>query len=151
MCSSDLVKDRSPDTKVLVHTMHPEDQFGVRALRGGADGYITKDAPVSEIIFAVRKLLQGGRYVSPGLAEVLAGALAANTDRSIESLSDREFQVLRAITTGKTPTDIAEELQLSIKTVSTYRARILEKLDLRTTADLIRFGLEQHLDGTPRS
>lgn len=144
------VRDRSPNTRILVHTMHPEDQFGVRSLRAGADGYITKDAPVNEIIFAVRKILQGGRYVSPSLAEVLAGAMAANTDRGLSSLSDREFQVLRSITTGKTPTDIADELELSIKTVSTYRARILETLELRTTADLIRFGLEHHLDGTPR-
>ncbi|MEQ1884845.1 MAG: response regulator transcription factor [Bryobacteraceae bacterium] len=145
------VKDRSASTRILVHTMHPEDQFGVRSLRAGADGYITKDASVNDIILAVRRILAGGRYVSPALAEVLAGTVAANSDRGLASLSDREFQVLRSITAGKTPTDIADELLLSIKTVSTYRARVLEKLDLRTTADLIRFGLENHLDGTPHA
>ncbi|MEQ1949246.1 MAG: response regulator transcription factor [Bryobacteraceae bacterium] len=145
------VRDRSASTRILVHTMHPEDQFAVRSLRAGADGYITKDASVNEIIFAVRKILHGGRYVSSSLAEILAGAMAAHADRGIASLSDREFQVLRSVTQGKTPTDIADELVLSIKTVSTYRARILEKLELRTTADLIRFGLEHHLDGTPRT
>lgn len=97
------VRDRSASTRILVHTMHPEDQFAVRSLRAGADGYITKDASVNEIIFAVRKILHGGRYVSSSLAEILAGAMATHADRGIASLSDREFQVLRSITQGKTP------------------------------------------------
>jgi DNA-binding NarL/FixJ family response regulator len=141
------IKDRSPRTRILVHTMHPEDPFGYQALRSGADGFITKDAPVDAILLAVRKILKGGRYVSPALAELLAGALASRPETGAESLSDREFQILRMITMGKTPTEIADELELSVKTVSTYRARILEKLHLRTTAELIRFGLKQNLDG----
>jgi DNA-binding NarL/FixJ family response regulator len=140
------IKDRSPRTRILVHTMHPEDPFGYQALRSGADGFITKDAPVDQILLAVRKILQGGRFVSPALAEVLASALASGAGGA-ESLSDREFQILRLITSGKTPTEIAENLGLSVKTISTYRTRILEKLRLRTTADMIRFGIQHNLDG----
>lgn len=140
------IKDRSPRTRILVHTMHPEDPFGYQALRAGADGFITKDAPVDQILVAVRKILKGGRYVSAALAEVLAGALATGVGAGAESLSDREFQILRLITSGKTPTEIAEELNLSVKTVSTYRTRILEKLHLRTTAEMIRFGIKHDLD-----
>jgi DNA-binding NarL/FixJ family response regulator len=142
------IKDSSPRTRILVHTMHSDDQFGVRALRAGADGFITKDAPVTEIVRAMHKILQGGRYVSPALAEILAWSLSTSFDRGVESLSDREFQILQSITAGKTLTEISTEMNLSIKTVSTYRARVLEKLNLRTTADLVRFGIE-HLD-TPR-
>ena len=141
------IKDRSPRTRILVHTMHPEDPFGYQALRSGADGFITKDAPVDQILQAVRKILQGGRFVSAALAEVLAGALSGGVGGGSESLSDREFQILRMITAGKTPTGIAEDLGLSIKTVSTYRTRILEKLHLRTTAEMIRFGIKHNLDG----
>lgn len=141
------IKDRSPRTRVLVHTMHPEDPFGYQALRCGADGFITKDAPVDQILLAVRKILQGGRFVSPALAEVLAGALATGPGGGAESLSDREFQILGLITSGKTPTEIAEDLGLSVKTISTYRTRILEKLHLRTTAEMIRFGIQHNLDG----
>jgi len=139
------IKDRSPHSRVLVHTMHPEDQMGVRALRAGADGYVTKDRPVSELLAAVRRLKSGGRYISPALAELLAVLVTHEEVDLIETLSDREHQILRMITAGKTPTEIACELNLSIKTVSTYRARILEKLDLKTTADLIRFGLQHKL------
>jgi DNA-binding NarL/FixJ family response regulator len=141
------IKDRSPRTRILVHTMHPEDPFGYQALRCGADGFITKDAPVDQILLAVRKILQGGRFVSPALGEVLAGALVTGIGGGAESLSDREFQILRLITSGKTPTEIADDLGLSVKTVSTYRTRILEKLHLRTTAEMIRFGIKHNLDG----
>ena len=141
------IKDRSPRTRVLIHTMHPEDQFGVRAIRIGADGFITKDAPVTQILLAVHKILDGGRYLSPALAEIAAGALVTGSASGLDSLSDREFQILRSITSGKSLTEIARDLDLSAKTVSTYRARILEKLGLRTTADLIRFGLEHQLNG----
>jgi two-component system, NarL family, invasion response regulator UvrY len=141
------IKGRSPRTRILVHTMHPEDPFGYQALRCGADGFITKDAPVDQILQAVRKILQGGRFVSPALAEVLADGLSGSIAGGAASLSDREFQILRNITSGKTPTEIAEDLGLSIKTVSTYRTRILEKLHLRTTAEMIRFGIQHNFDG----
>jgi two-component system invasion response regulator UvrY len=141
------IKDRSPRTRILVHTMHPEDPFGYQALRCGADGFITKDAPVDQILLAVRKILQGGRFVSPALGEVLASALSSGVGGGAESLSEREFQILRLITSGKTPTEIAEDLGLSVKTISTYRTRILEKLHLRTTAEMIRFGIRHNLDG----
>lgn len=141
------IKDRSPRTRILVHTMHPEDPFGYQALRCGADGFITKDAPVDQILLAVRKILQGGRFVSPALGEVLASALSSGVGGGAESLSEREFQILRLITSGKTPTEIADDLGLSVKTISTYRTRILEKLHLRTTAEMIRFGIRHNLDG----
>jgi DNA-binding NarL/FixJ family response regulator len=127
--------------------MHPEDQFGVRAIRAGAEGYVTKDAPAKDLLNAVRKITAGGRYVTPLLAELMASALStASPDQSVDALSDRELQILRMITVGRSPGDIATELQLSIKTVSTYRSRLLEKLQLKTTADLIRFGLQNGLD-----
>ena len=141
------IRDRSPRTRILVHTMHPEYPFGYQALRSGADGFITKDAPVEQILLAVRKILHGGRFVSAALAEVLAGAVVTGVGGGAESLSDREFQILRLITSGKTPTEIADDLGLSVKTVSTYRTRILEKLHLRTTAEMIRFGIRHNLDG----
>ena len=139
------IKDRSPRSHILVHSMYPEDQFGVRAMRAGADGYLTKDRPVVELITAVKRLLQGGRWISGALGEHLAVAVANPSGRGLDSLTDRELQVLRMTTAGRSPKDIAHDLGLSIKTVSTYRGRILEKLGLRTTADLIRFGIEHQL------
>ncbi len=140
------IKDRSPHTRVLVHTMHPEDQMGVRALRAGADGYITKDRPEAELLAAVRKVKAGQRYVSESLGERLADFVMRGENVELaDTLSDREYQILRMITLSKTPTEIADELHLSVKTISTYRSRILEKLGLQTTSDLIRFGLEHKL------
>ncbi len=142
------IKGRSPRTRILIHTMHPEDQFGLRALRAGADGFVTKDTPVTRILAAVRKIIQGGRSFSPAVAELLV-ASGGGPSHGLESLSDREFQILRLYASGQTAGEIAEALHLSVKTVSSHRARILEKLDLRTTAELIRFGLEHKLDSTP--
>jgi len=144
------IKDRSPHTRILIHTMHPEEQFGLRALRAGADGFVTKDAPVTGILAAARKILQGGRAFSPAVAELLiASRASAGPSHGLESLSEREFQILRLYASGQTTSEIAETLHLSAKTVSSHRARILEKLGLRTTAELIRFGLEHKLDSTP--
>lgn len=141
------IKDRSPHARVLIHTMHTEEQFGVRALRAGADGYVTKDRPVEELLTAIRRLHAGKRYISNNLAERLADVVTRGSDviPVPDSLSDREHQILRMIVSGKSPTEIANDLHLSIKTISTYRARMLEKLDLHSTADLIRFGLEHNL------
>ena len=141
------IKDRSPHSRVLIHTMHTEEQFGVRALRAGADGYVTKDRPVEDLLTAVRRLHAGKRYISNNLAERLADVVTRGGDITPmpDALSDREHQILRMIVSGKSPTEIANDLHLSIKTISTYRAHMLEKLDLHSTADLIRFGLEHNL------
>lgn len=140
------LKALRPRLPVLVLSMHPEDQYGKRVLKAGASGYMNKESAPEELMKAVRKLLGGGRYVSPALAETLASDLSQDTGRPAhESLSDREFEVLRKIASGKTVSQIAEELHLSVTTVSTYRARILEKMGMSTTAELMRYALRNHL------
>lgn len=138
------LKDASPTTGVLVYTVHPEDQFGVRALRAGADGYVTKEQDANDLIEAIQRILQGRRYISPALAESLANYVSGSTEPH-ELLSDREMQILRMLASGHKPTDIAAELHLSIKTVSTYRTRILEKLKLSSSADIIRYAIRHNL------
>ena len=134
-----------PNLPVLILSAHPEDQYGKRMLRAGAAGYLEKHNAPEELIKAVRKVLAGGRYVSPGLAEKLAFDLNEDHGRPLhETLSDREFEVLRLIASGKTVTEISEQLHLGVTTVSTYRARILEKMNLATTAELIRYALRNH-------
>lgn len=140
------VKRRRPGLGVLVLSMHAEDQFAVRVLKAGASGYMTKETAPDELIRALRKIAGGGRYVSPQLAETLAFKLEHDAGRpSHELLSDREYQVLCLIGSGKTVKDIAEDLSLSIKTISTYRTRILEKMKLKTTTDLIRYTIHHQL------
>ena len=135
-----------PKLPVLVLSMHPEDQYGKRMLKAGASGYMNKDVAPEELIKALRKVLAGGRYVSPALAEKLAVELGEESGRPVhESLSDREFEVLRMIASGKTVSEIAKQLHLSVTTISTYRARILEKMNLTTTAELMRYALRNHL------
>jgi two-component system invasion response regulator UvrY len=134
------LKRREPRIRVLVLTMHSEDNFAVRCLREGADGYLTKDAGPEQVLAAVRKVHGGGKYVSSALAERLASSLDANFGRPLhEKLSHREFQVMSLIGEGKTASEIAAELNLSVKTVSTYRARILEKMDMKSTVEIIRY------------
>ncbi|HTK80861.1 MAG TPA: response regulator transcription factor [Bacteroidota bacterium] len=131
---------------VLMLSMHPEDQFAIRALKAGAAGYLTKESASDELLKAVNKILSGGKYVSPTLAEKLAMNLEQDyASATHESLSDREFQVLRLIASGKTVGQIADELSLSVKTISTYRARILEKLNLTTNAELTKYGIQNRL------
>jgi DNA-binding NarL/FixJ family response regulator len=140
------VKALRPKLPVLVLSMHPEDQYGKRVLKAGASGYMNKESAPEELLKAVRKLLSGGRYVSPALAETLATDLSEDRGQPAhETLSDREFEVLRKIASGKTVGQIAEELHLSVTTVSTYRARILEKMGLSTTAELMHYALRNHL------
>ena len=144
---SDL-KRAQPKLPVLVLSMHPEEQFARRALKAGASAYMTKETVPEELVKAVRKVLAGGRYVSAALAEKLASDLREGTNLTPhEILSDREFQILQMIASGKTVTNIAEELALSVKTVSTYRARVLEKTGMRNNAELIRYAIENHLVG----
>ena len=140
------LKALRPRLPVLVLSMHPEDQYGKRVLKAGASGYMNKESAPEELIKAVRKLLSGGRYVSPTLAETLAVDLGRDDGTPAhERLSDREFEVLRKMASGKTVGQIAQELHLSVPTVSTYRARILEKMGMSNTAELIRYALSHHL------
>ena len=127
-----------PSIPVLVVSMHPVDQFAQRALQAGASGYLTKGADPRELVRAVRVALTGGRYIPPDLEE--AARLAADPPKH-EALSDREYQVLRMIGSGRTVSEISSELGLSVKTISTYRARILDKLRLRTSAELIHYAV----------
>jgi two-component system invasion response regulator UvrY len=140
------VKERTPKLPVLVMSMHPEDQFAVRILKAGAAGYLTKDAAPDELIKATRKVISGGRYISSALAEKLADVLSGTSDSSPhEALTDREFEVLRLIAQGKTVSEIAEQLDLSVKTVSTYRTRLLEKMGLKTNAELMAYALRRNI------
>jgi len=137
------IKQLYPKTPVLVLSMHPEDQFAVRVLKAGAAGYLTKENVPEEMVKAVHKVIGGGKYVSATLAEKLAFDLQTDTERPPhESLSDREYQVMCMIASGKTVKEIAEELVLSIKTISTYRTRILEKLNMRTNAELTHYAVK---------
>jgi len=140
------LKQKWPRLPVVVFTMHDEDHFGLRAIRAGATGYLTKDRAPTELIKAIRKVVAGGRYVSPSLAEQLAGQTGTDPEQALHQiLSDREFQVLRLLASGKTVTEVAQELSLSVKTVSTYRARILQKLGYRTTAELIQYAIRNQI------
>ncbi len=140
------IKARRPQIHVLMLSMHPEDQFALRCLRDGADGYMTKESAPEELIGAIHKISQGGKYVSAALAEKMAFSLDANFDRAPhENLSDREFQVLRMIARGMTVSEIGEELALSVKTISTYRSRILEKMQLKNNAELMHYAIQRGL------
>jgi DNA-binding NarL/FixJ family response regulator len=135
-----------PKLPVLVLSMHPEDQLGQRMLKAGASGYMNKESAPEELIKAVRKVIAGGRYVSAALAEKLAFDLSADAEQALhQRLSDRELEVLRMIGLGRTVSQIAEELHLSVTTVSTYRARILEKMSMTTTAELMHYALRNYL------
>jgi DNA-binding NarL/FixJ family response regulator len=135
-----------PKLPVLVLSAHPEDQLALRLLKAGAAGYLTKDKAPEVLLTAIRKVLHGGKYVSESLAEKAVFQLASETTESLhETLSDREFQVMRMIASGKTVKEIGKELFLSVRTVSTYRARLLEKMNLKTNAELIRYALQNKL------
>ena len=139
------LKREYPKLPVLILSMHPEDRFAVRALKAGAAGYVTKDGAVAELVQAIRKVVAGGKYVSLHLAEKLADDLEKSERPPHETLSDREFQVMRMIASGKKTSEIAEELSLSISTVNTYRTRILEKMSMQTNVELTRYAMENHL------
>jgi two-component system, NarL family, invasion response regulator UvrY len=136
----EMMRASHPSVAVLVLSVHPEEQYALRALRAGARGYLTKDHSPGELVAAVRKVHAGGRYVSTTLAERLAADLSTGADGlPHERLSDREFEVLCLLGSGRTVTDIAGTLSLSVKTVSTYRARLLEKIPASSNAELVRY------------
>jgi len=137
------VKLKQPHLPVLVLSIHAEEYLAMRVLKAGASGYLTKENAPGELVKAIRKVVNGGKYISPGLAEALAFALDETADRPRhETLSDREFQVMQLMASGKTLSEIAEELSLSAKTVSTYRTRMLQKMNLETNAEIIRYAIQ---------
>jgi two-component system, NarL family, invasion response regulator UvrY len=140
------LKKEYPKRPILILSMHPEDQYAVHAFRAGAAGYLTKESATEELVGAIRKVLSGGKYVTPALAERLALDLSADSEKAPHAtLSTREFQILCMIGIGKSVTIIADELSLSVKTVGTYWTRILEKMGMQGNAELIRYAIQNHL------
>jgi len=140
------LKHEHPKLPVLMLSVHSEDQYAVRALKAHASGYLTKDSAPEELLNAIRKILRGGKYVSPSLAEKLAFDLETETEKPLhETLSDREYQVMLMIASGKTVSQIAVELSLSVKTIDTYRTRILEKMKMKTNAELMHYVIKNKL------
>lgn len=140
------LKIEKPHLPVVILTIHPESQYALRIIKAGASGYLTKASADEELIRAIRKVHRGGKYINPSLAEKIAFALDEDASRlPHETLSDREYQVLCLIGSGKTVSQVAESLALSVKTVSTYRARILEKMHLQNNAELIYYAVQNGL------
>ena len=141
------IKKIRPNLPVLILSIHPEDEFATRVLRAGASGYMTKETAPDELVNAINKVVAGGKYVSGALAEKLAADLEKDLGGVPlhKRLSDREYEVLILIASGHTITEIAEDLSLSVKTISTYRTRILEKTDLKSNADLVRYAITHGL------
>jgi two-component system invasion response regulator UvrY len=140
------IRNKRPKLPVLILSMYPEEQYAVRVLKAGASGYMTKDSAPNELINAIKQISKGKKYVSPSLAERLAVDLEVTTGRPMhESLSDREYQVMCMIASGKTLKEIAEQLSLSIKTISTYRSRILEKMNMKSNAELTHYAIKNKL------
>lgn len=140
------LKTERPKLPVLILTMHPEDQYAVRILKAGASGYLTKESAPDELISAIQKVSQGGRYISPSLAEKLACDLDSTAIQPLhEGLSDREYQIMTMLASGKSTKEIAHELSLGMPTVSTYRFRILQKMNLKNNAELISYAIKNNL------
>ena len=141
------IKQKHPKLPVLIMSIYPEEQYARRLLKAGAAGYLSKDAATEDLANAVRHVLQGRKYISPSVAQLIAGDIGNNGDEkaSHESLSNREFEIFKLIASGKSVSEIAEKLFLSSATISTHRARILAKMNLRTNADLTRYALDHKL------
>lgn len=140
------IKSQKPKLPVLVLSMYPEEQYALRVLKAGAAGYLTKESAPDELIDAIRKVSKGMKYVSSSVAEEIAFALDSEAERPIqEKLSDREFQVMCMIASGKTTKEIADELSLSVKTVNTYRSRVLEKMRMKSNAELTHYAIKNKL------
>ena len=140
------IKDDKPELAVLMLSMHREDQYAIRSLKAGAAGYLTKQSAPRELVNAIRQVAGGQRYVSAQLAQVLAAQIGENHDGPLhENLSDREYQTLMMIASGKTVSEIAKELSLSVKTISEYRSRLLAKMNLKTSAELTHYAIRNQL------
>lgn len=140
------IRTKHPRLPILIFSTHAKHHYVTRAFKAGATGYLTKNCAPEELATALRKVARGGRYVDTVVAELLASEISMDTEKPLHAaLSDRELQVLCLIGVGKTVSEIAQELWLSVKTVSTYRARILEKMQLKTTADLMHYAIHQQL------
>lgn len=140
------IKNHKPKLPVLVLSVYPENQYALRVLKAGAAGYLTKESAPDELIHALKKVANGAKYISSAVLEEIAGTLDVNAERPVhERLSDREFQVLRMIGSGRTIREVAEELEINIKTVSTYRARILEKMRMKNNAELTHYAVINQL------
>jgi two-component system invasion response regulator UvrY len=140
------LKIEKPKLPVIILSIHPESQYALRVLKAGASGYVTKASAPDELINAIRKVDRGGKYISPSIAEKLAFQLDADfIEMPHEMLSDREYQVMRMLASGKTVTEIAGQLILSVKTVSTYRSRILEKMKMKNNAELMHYAIQNRL------
>lgn len=140
------IRAEFPDLPVLVLSMHSEDQYAVRMLRAGAAGYLTKESAPSQLVTAIRRVAEGGKYMSAAVAEALLQRLDSKVEGPLhEQLSDREFQVMRLLASGKSVTEIGEMLSLSVKTISTYRARVLDKMNMKSNADLTHYALKNEL------
>lgn len=147
----EALKKLKPLLPVLILSMYPEEEYAVRALKAGASGYLTKKSAPDELATAIRKIYRGERYISPTLAELLASNLMDDLERPLhESLSNRELQVMRLIVAGKALKEIAGEMSLSPKTVSTFRSRILQKLNISSNAELIQYAVKNRLGELPR-
>jgi two-component system invasion response regulator UvrY len=141
-----FVKQQGLKTPVLILSIHPEEQYAVRTLKAGASGYLSKDTATEELTKAVSRILQGRKYISASVAEIMVSELDTETAKPPhELLSDRELQVFKELADGKPVSEIAEQLHLSITTVSTYRSRILDKMEMKSNADMTRYALEKKL------
>lgn len=144
------VKDESPKLRVLVLTMHEEDQYAVRAIRAGASGYLTKESAPGQLVSAIRRLAEGRLYISPNVAEQLALEVRPQGDEAPHRhLSDREFEVFQLLVDGRSVSEIATQLHLSVKTVSTHKTRILQKMNAASVADLVRYAIRHRLSPNP--
>lgn len=140
------LKKEKPKLSVLMLSMHPEETYALRAIKAGASGYLNKQSAPALLVTAIRRVAGGRRYISPAVAEALAGTIANGSDHPAHAtLSDREYETMRLIASGKTLTGIAAEMHLSVKTVSVYRARLLEKMQLKNNSELIHYALKNHL------
>ncbi|MGO9015885.1 MAG: response regulator [Dissulfurispiraceae bacterium] len=142
----DIVKTKKPKLRVLILSAFPEKQYAVRALKSGASGYLTKNSAPQELVDAIRRINSGGKYITASLAEKLTDILTSDDKMPHERLSNREFEIMRMIAAGKTTGEIAEILFISPSTVGTYRSRIMEKMAMKTNADLTRYVVENRLN-----
>lgn len=139
------IKDTNPELPVLIMSIHPEDQYALRVLKAGASGYLSKENIHTELIPAIKTVQLGKKFITPSIAEILAESLNTNVEEKHELLSNRELDVFRLLASGKSISEIAEQLSLSATTISTYRSRILEKMQMSTNADLTRYALQKNL------